>query len=70
LAGLAKDKSAFKLMLKPPLLLIIATLALSWNYISFMMGIHYTTPSNAQLFIQFGPILLALLPGLFFSGKE
>lgn len=65
----AKDKSAFKLMLKPPLLLVVATLALSWNYISFMMGIHYTTPSNAQLFIQFGPILLAVAGLLFFREK-
>ena len=65
----ANDKSAFKLMLKPPLLLIVATLALSWNYISFMMGVHYTTPSNAQLFIQFGPILLAVA-GLAFFGEK
>lgn len=65
----AKDKSAFKLMLKPPLLLIVATLALSWNYISFMMGIHYTTPSNAQLFIQFGPILLAVAGLVFFRER-
>lgn len=65
----SKDKSAFKLMLKPPVILIIATLALSWNYISFMMGIHYTTPSNAQLFIQLGPILLALAGLVFFREK-
>ena len=65
----SKDKSAFKLMLKPPILLIIATLALSWNYISFMMGIHYTTPSNAQLFIQLGPILLALAGLVFFRER-
>jgi drug/metabolite transporter (DMT)-like permease len=65
----SKDKTAFKLMLKPPVILIIATLALSWNYISFMMGIHYTTPSNAQLFIQLGPILLALAGLVFFREK-
>ena len=65
----SKDKGAFKLLLKPPPLLIIATLALSWNYISFMMGIHYTTPSNAQLFIQFGPILLAVAGLVFFREK-
>ena len=65
----SKDKGAFKLMLKPPLILIVATLALSWNYISFMMGIHLTTPSNAQLFIQFGPILLAVAGLVFFREK-
>ncbi len=64
-----KNPSSFKLIAKPPLLLIIATLGLSWNYISFMMGIHYTTPSNAQLFIQMGPILLAVAGIVFFKEK-
>lgn len=64
-----KNPSSFKLIAKPPLLLIIATLGLSWNYISFMMGIHYTTPSNTQLFIQTGPILLALAGIVFFNEK-
>lgn len=71
LAGwqVSKGKSAFNLMLKPPLILIVATLALSWNYLSFMMGVHYTTPSNAQLFIQFGPILLAIAGLVFFHER-
>ena len=64
-----KNTSAFRLMLKPPVLLIIAALALSWNYISFMMGIHYTTPRNSQLFIQFGPILLAIAGIVFFRER-
>ncbi len=64
-----RNTDEFKLMLKPPVLLIIAALALSWNYISFMMGIHYTTPSNAQLFIQFGPILLAIAGLIFFRER-
>lgn len=69
LAGwqLVTNPSAFKLMIKPPVLLIIATIGLSWNYISFMLGIHYTTPSNAQLFIQLGPVLLALSGFVFFK---
>ena len=64
-----KNPTAFKLLLKPPLLLVIASLALSWNYISFMMGIHYTTPSNTQLFIQAGPILLAISGIVFFRER-
>lgn len=63
------NRSSFKLMTKPPLLLIIAAIGLSWNYISFMLGVHYTTPSNAQLFIQLGPILLAFAGILFFKEK-
>ena len=61
------NPSSFKLMAKPPVLLVVAALGLSWNYISFMLGIHYTTPSNAQLFIQLGPILLALAGFVFFK---
>ena len=34
-----------------------------------MMGIDYTTPSNAQLFIQTGPIILALAGFIFFKEK-
>jgi len=58
---------AFKLMIRPPLLLVVAAIGLSWNYFSFMLGIHFTTPSNAQLFIQLGPILLALAGFVFFK---
>jgi drug/metabolite transporter (DMT)-like permease len=52
--------SSLRILVKPPLLLVIAAIGLSWNYLGFMLGIHYTTPSNAQLFIQFGPMMLAL----------
>ncbi|MEN8117546.1 MAG: DMT family transporter [Bacteroidota bacterium] len=62
-----KNPSSFKLMVKPPLLLVIAALGLSWNYMSYMLGIHYTTPSNAQLFIQTGPLLLAVAGFVFFK---
>ena len=65
----AKKPSSFKILIKPPLLLIIAALGLSWNYLSYMLGIHYTTPSNAQLFIQTGPILLAIAGFVFFREK-
>ena len=51
---------SMKILVRPPLLLVLAAIALSWNYLGFMLGIHYTSPSNAQLVIQTGPILLAL----------
>ncbi len=65
----AKNPSSFKLMIKPPLLLVLAALALTWNYLGYMLGIHYTTPSNAQLFIQTGPIMLAISGFVFFKEK-
>lgn len=52
-------------VLKAPLgSLMIAALCLSVNYIGFMQGVHFTSPANAQVFIQLGPLLLALA-GLF-----
>jgi drug/metabolite transporter (DMT)-like permease len=50
-------------------LLLIAALALAFNYIGFMQGVHYTSPANAQIFIQLGPLLLAL-SGLFFFNEK
>lgn len=54
-----------RILYKPPLILIVAAVALAYNYLGFMWGVQYTSPSNAQLFIQTGPILLTL-SGLFF----
>lgn len=64
-----KNPASFKIFKKPPLLLVLAALALSWNYMGFMFGIQYTTPSNAQLFIQTGPIMLAIAGLVFFKER-
>ncbi|HRV90497.1 MAG TPA: DMT family transporter, partial [Prolixibacteraceae bacterium] len=55
-----RNPSQLRLLVRPPLLLVIATLALAWNYLAFNLGVEYTTPGNAQLFIQTGQILLAV----------
>lgn len=55
-----------RILYKPPLLLVLAAVALAYNYLGFMWGVQYTSPSNAQLFIQTGPILLTLSGILFF----
>jgi drug/metabolite transporter (DMT)-like permease len=66
---LVKNPASFQILKRPPLLLIVAGIGLSWNYLGYMLGIHYTTPSNAQLFIQTGPIILALAGFIFFKEK-
>jgi drug/metabolite transporter (DMT)-like permease len=66
---LYRQPSSLKILIKPPLLLVLAAISLSWNYLGFMLGINYTTPSNAQLFIQFGPLTLALAGFLIFKEK-
>ncbi|NOR86961.1 MAG: EamA family transporter [Bacteroidales bacterium] len=56
-----------KILLKPPLLLIIAALALALNYFGYTTGVQYTSPNTAQVVIQFGPILLGVVGVVFFK---
>src|SRR5687767_3189332 len=42
------------------LLLALAGLMLIGNYLFYLLGLHYTTPANAQLLIQAAPLLMAL----------
>lgn len=58
-----------KILYKPSWLIVISSLALAWNYIGFMLGIQYTSPSNAQVAIQAGPVLLAIFGIFFFKEK-
>lgn len=41
-------------------LLAIATAGLAANYIGFLLGLDHTSPADAQVLIQLGPLLLAL----------
>ncbi len=52
-----------------PGFLLVAALCLAFNYLGFVQGIHYSSPANAQIFIQLGPFLLALSGLLFFGEK-
>lgn len=52
-----------------PGLLLVAALCLAFNYLGFIKGVHYSSPANAQIFIQLGPLLLALSGLLFFGEK-
>jgi drug/metabolite transporter (DMT)-like permease len=58
-----------RILRKPPLLLIVATICLAVNYYGFVEGVNLTTPSIAQVFIQLGPVLLAVAGFTFFHEK-
>jgi drug/metabolite transporter (DMT)-like permease len=58
-----------RILRRPPWILIVATLCLAVNYYGFIEGVHLTTPSIAQVFIQLGPVLLALAGFIFFREK-
>lgn len=64
-----QDPKELKILYKPNWLIVISSLALAWNYIGFMIGVEYTSPSNAQVAIQSGPVLLAVFGIFFFKEK-
>jgi LPXTG-motif cell wall-anchored protein len=64
-----QNPKGLKILYKPTWLIVLSSLALAWNYIGFMLGIQYTSPSNAQVAIQSGPVLLAVFGIFFFKEK-
>jgi drug/metabolite transporter (DMT)-like permease len=65
--SLITKPSYIKIFRNPPLFLIIASLGLGINYLAFLYGVKLTTPSNAQVIIQIGPILLGFVGLVFFK---
>lgn len=57
-----------KILFKPPWMLVLGSTALAWNFFGYMQGVYVTTPINAQIYIQMGPVLFAL--GGIFIYKE
>ncbi len=53
-------RSDFAIFRRPPFILILASIFLGINYIGFITGIKYVSPSSAQVFIQIGPVGFAL----------
>lgn len=64
-----KDPACLAIIRRPPLLLILAALGLTINYIGFVMGVYFTTPANSQIFVQLGPLLLAIAGIFLFKEK-
>lgn len=58
-----------RILKRPPLLLVAGTLCLAVNYFGFIKGVQLTSPTVAQIFIQLGPVLLALSGVLIFREK-
>jgi drug/metabolite transporter (DMT)-like permease len=61
--------SQFNIIKNPPILLIVAAICLGLNYLGFISGIKYTSPSVAQVFMQLGPVLLALSGFIIYKEK-
>jgi len=64
-----KKPNELKVLVRPDYRLLIPAVFLALNYSGYMIGIYYTTPNNAQVFIQFGPVILAASGFLWFKEK-
>ena len=58
IVGLSRPKR-LRILVRPPPLGIVAALALTLNYVGYLTGLDWTTPSNAQVLIQLAPLMLA-----------
>ncbi len=69
LAGyyLFSNPKQLSILVKPPWLLILGGVCLGLNYLGFITGINYTSPSIAQVFIQMGPVILAISGFVFYK---
>jgi drug/metabolite transporter (DMT)-like permease len=63
------DRSKTVILSKPPVYALLAGVFIGINYIGFIVGIHYTTPNISQIFIQAGPVLLAVSGFIIFKEK-
>jgi len=57
----------FRIFHRPPLLLFLAAIFLGFNYLGFISGIKYVSPSSSQVFIQAAPVGFALSGILIFK---
>ncbi len=64
-----KDPGSFRVIRRPPLLGILAGLALAGNYYGSTVGVDLTSPSNAQVLGQIGPLLLTVAGIVYFKER-
>lgn len=53
-------KSDFNIFRRPPATLFLAAFFLGFNYLGFISGMKYVSPSSSQVFIMIGPVTFAL----------
>lgn len=63
------DRNLIPSVKKLPGLVFVASFFLGLNYLGFISGIKHTTPGTAQVFIQIGPVSLAIAGVLLFKEK-
>ncbi|MEN8203810.1 MAG: DMT family transporter [Bacteroidota bacterium] len=53
-------RNDFSIFRRPPYQLFLAAFFLAFNYLGFIAGIKYVSPSSSQVFIQIAPVSFAL----------
>ncbi|MDQ1331219.1 MAG: family transporter [Thermodesulfobacteriota bacterium] len=59
----------FDIFKNPPVLGIIAGVAVGGNYLGFTTGVALTSPSNTQILIQIAPLLVAVFGVVYFKER-
>lgn len=62
-----RSPKEFFILKSPPKLGVYSGLFLAFNYFAYMKGVEYTSPANAQIMIQIGPLLLVFVGILYFK---
>lgn len=62
-------KNLIKSVRALPRMIFLAAIFLSLNYLGFIAGLQKTTPGTAQIFIQIGPVSLAIAGIIFFRER-
>ncbi len=63
------SKNSLAILKKPPPLALLAAVFLGLNYLFFIHGLNFTTPGNSQIYIQAGPLCLAIIGIVIFREK-
>jgi drug/metabolite transporter (DMT)-like permease len=64
-----KKPDQLRILLKPPVWLVLAAVLIGVNYIGYMQGVHYAGPGITQVLIQAGAITLGLVGFIFFKER-
>ncbi len=65
--ALRRPRVLKKVFIMAPFALILAGLCLSFNYFGYLNGLSFTSASNAQVVVQLGPLILALIGVFYFK---
>jgi len=64
-----RKPQTLKVLYKPPIYLLIASISLGLNYILYVKGLEYTGANSVQILIQMAPMMLIISSVIIFKEK-